>query len=140
MLVPAAYVFHLSVYRIPHKVARSIKPAAFFRSIWIRKEQLRCDIGFSPVTARQSVSARVQLARHSRRNHSHLIIENVDLSVGYPALSNGHRSRIRCNVRKGFSGRDRGILGRPVDIDQMARRPSPQNCLNRSQVGGFTAE
>src|ERR1044072_7957667 len=81
LLVHTADGFKISICVIPPRVSRPVQPRSFNFAVRVRNEALGSLRRLSHVTARQSLSADVDLSDHSDRHPVLLLVQHVNLRV-----------------------------------------------------------
>src|SRR5262249_54285602 len=82
LMVGSSKILDVAIRPIARQVSRPIKPAARLAK-WIWHESFGRLIRAVPIATRQSRSPNEQLPSHSYGHRLHLLIQGVDLCVGY---------------------------------------------------------
>ena len=136
-MIHASQEFQVAVVIPAYAVARAVKPLTLHEGIV--DEPLRGQAGAVQVAARQTRAAEVELACHPDRRKSTHAIEHVTNRVRDRPSD---RDQLRLLVYGGHveEGGERGVLGRPVDVQQLSWRVVLQDRSHSGWIGGFAPE
>ena len=139
LVVDAAEEFDRAVVAIPDDVPGPIEPGIRPRAERIRHEALRRQLRTIQVTVRYAVAAEIQFARHTHRRRTHLRVEHIELRIGDRAADR-HRSGAGRNIVDQMPGREGGVFGRPIDMQQALGPSSLEDAPDRLRVDRLAAE